>query len=201
MSAGLLVLPGAVLGAVMAPIGGSLLDRFGPRTPILVGAVITLVSCIALAARGTSLSTGWMATFYFVFMLGFGMAYANTQTHAMAHVDGPLTADGTALMNTVQQFFGAIAMTILATIVSMTQAGLTSANPGFAPATTRGVFIGFIVVAVIVAAALGLELVAMRHSRITSGTQAITAEEIIEADEIEAAVLAEMGDSAQVSGR
>ena len=154
-----------------------------------------------LAARGTSLSTGWMATFYFVFMLGFGMAYANTQTHAMAHVDGPLTADGTALMNTVQQFFGAIAMTILATIVSMTQAGLTSANPGFAPATARGVFIGFIVVAVIVAAALGLELVAMRHSRITSGTQAITAEEIIEADEIEAAVLAEMGDSAQVSGR
>ena len=70
-----------------------------------------------------------------------------------------------------------------------------------APATARGVFIGFIVVAVIVAAALGLELVAMRHSRITSGTQAITAEEIIEADEIEAAVLAEMGDSAQVSGR
>ena len=41
----------------------------------------------------------------------------------------------------------------------------------------------------------------MRHSRITSGTQAITAEEIIKADEIEAAVLAEMGDSAQVSGR
>ena len=117
----------------------------------------------------------------------------------MAHVDGPLTADGTALMNTVQQFFGAIAMTILATIVSMTQAGLTSANPGFCSGDRARVFIGFIVVAVIVAAALGLELVAMRHSRITSGTQAITAEEIIEADEIEAAVLAEMGDSAQVS--
>ena len=185
----------------MAPIGGSLLDRFGPRTPILVGAVITLVSCITLAARGTSLSTGWMATFYFMFMLGFGLAYANTQTHAMAHVDDPLTADGTALMNTVQQFFGAIAMTVLATIVSMTQAGLTSADPDFAPATARGVFIGFIVVAVVVAAALGFELVAMRHSRITSGAQAITAEEIIETDEIEAAVLAEMGDSAQVSGR
>ena len=83
-------------------------------------------------------------------------------------------------MNTVQQFFGAIAMTVLATIVSMTQAGLTSANPGFAPATARGVFIGFIVVAIVVAAALGFELLAMRHSRITSGTQAITAEEIIE---------------------
>ena len=104
-------------------------------------------------------------------------------------------------MNTVQQFFGAIAMTVLATIVSMTQAGLTSTDAGFAPATARGVLIGFIVVAVIVAAALGFELLAMRHSRITSGTQAITAEEIIEADEIEADVLAEMGDSAQVSGR
>ena len=100
----------------------------------------------------------------FVFMMGFGMAYTNTQTHAMAHVDGPLTADGTALTNTVQQFFGAIAMTILATIVSMTQSGLTSADAGFAPATTRGVFIGFIVVAVIVAAAFGFELAAMRHS-------------------------------------
>ena len=100
----------------------------------------------------------------FVFMMEFGTAYANTQTHAMAHVDGPLTADGTALINTVQQFFGAIAMTILATIVSMTQSGLTSADAGFAPATAHGVFIGFIVVAVIVAAAFGFELAAMRHS-------------------------------------
>ncbi len=137
----------------------------------------------------------------FVFMMEFGMAYANTQTHAMAHVDGPLTADGTALINTVQQFFGAIAMTILATIVSMTQSGLTSADAGFAPATAHGVFIGFIVVAVIVAAAFGFELAAMRHSRFTFGAQAMTAEDMIEADEIEAAVLAEMGDSAQVSGR
>ena len=206
MSAGVLVLPGAILGAVMSLIGGSLLDRFGPRTPIFVGSVIILVACVAAAAQGTSLSGVWMSASYFVFMLGFGMAFANTQTHAMAHVDGPLTADGTALMNTVQQFFGAIAMTILATIMSMTQAGLTTADAGFASATARGVFIGFVVVAVIAAAALGFELLAMRHSRIASGAQAITAEEMIEADEIEAdkietAVLAEIGDSAQVSGR
>ena len=59
----------------------------------------------------------------------------------------------------------------------------------------------FIVVAVIVAAAFGFELAAMRHSRFTFGAQAMTAEDMIEADEIKAAVLAEMGDSAQVSGR
>lgn len=58
-----------------------------------------------------------------------------------------------------------------------------------------------IVVALIVAAAFGFELVAMRHSHFTFGAQAMTAEDTIEADEIEAAVLAEMGDSAQVSGR
>lgn len=199
MKAGVLVLPGAILGAVMSLIGGSLLDRFGPRTPILVGSVIILVACVAVAVHGTSLSSAWMAASYFVFMLGFGMAFANTQTHAMAHVDGPLTANGTALMNTVQQFFGAIAMTILATIVSMTQAGLTPADAGFAPATARGVFIGFVVVAVIVVAALGFELAAMHHSRIISGRRAITAEEMIEADEIEVAILSEMGDSAQVT--
>ncbi|MGP1498668.1 MAG: hypothetical protein ACTTI9_09145 [Schaalia odontolytica] len=55
--------------------------------------------------------------------------------------------------------------------------------------------------AVIVAAAFGFELAAMRHSRFTFGAQAMTAEDMIEADETEAAVLAEMGDSAQVSGR
>ena len=59
----------------------------------------------------------------------------------------------------------------------------------------------FIVVAVIVAAAFGFELAAMRHSRFTFGAQAMTAEDMIEADETKAAVLAEMGDSAQVSGR
>ena len=175
MQAGMLVLPGAVLGGVMAPISGSLLDRFGPRTPIVAGAGIALVAAVMLAARGSHLNGYWMAAFYFLFMFGFGLAYTNTQTHAMAHASRELTADGTALMNTVQQFFGAVAMTILSTVVAMAQVGTQSGTASYMEATSSGVFYGFVVVAVVVAVALGFEWMSMRTSRMVGAASASSA--------------------------
>ncbi|WP_022868191.1 MFS transporter [Schaalia vaccimaxillae] len=173
LQAGLLVLPGAVLGGLMAPVSGSLLDRFGPRTPILAGSGVALVATVMLAIRGTALDGMWMAAFYFLFMFGFGLAYTNTQTHAMAHAQRELTADGTALMNTIQQFFGAVSMTILATVVALSQAGTTAGSDAYMGATSTGVFYGFVIVAVIVAVALAFEWASMRSSKMVALSRSI----------------------------
>ena len=37
---GFVVFPGAILGSLFTPLGGRLLDRFGPKKPILFGCII-----------------------------------------------------------------------------------------------------------------------------------------------------------------
>lgn len=153
MTAGLLVLPGAVIGALLAPVAGSFYDRFGPAVPIMAGCAFALAGTAGLALAGTGMTTALMAILFFVFMLGFGLAYTNTQTLGMGGVERALTADGTALMNTCQQFLGAMSMTVLSTVLAMSQAGTARGTAAYARATARGGAVSFTIVAAVVALA------------------------------------------------
>lgn len=149
LQAGLTVLPGALIGAALAPVGGAMLDRFGAQLPIVLGTSVAFVGSALLALAGSSLAIGGVVAFYLVFMLGFGITYANTQTHAMQAVARKFTVDGTAVMNTAQQFSGAVAMTILATIVTIAQGKEQLGAPAFAAATANGVGYALLVVALV----------------------------------------------------
>lgn len=163
LSAGLIILPGAALGAVLAPLGGMVLDRLGARIPILGGAVVALCGTLVLVLA--SASTVGMVLGYVVFMVGFGLTFANTQTHAMSHVSGPETPDGTALINTSQQFFGAMSMTVLSTVLSMGQAGSLAGSAQYAAATVSAGRVGFVVVACAMALAALAQVRALRAPR------------------------------------
>ena len=154
MAAGLLVLPGTVLGALFAPLGGMLLDRIGARLPILTGTCVALLGVVLLGLFGHHAGLFLLGLGYFVYMFGFGLSYANTQTYGMHHVEHHLSPDATALMNTCQQFTGALAMTVLSTIVAVAQGSERTGSAAYRAATTRGVVTGFWVVAALVAVAL-----------------------------------------------
>lgn len=164
MTAGLLVLPGAAIGAVLAPVAGNLYDRFGPAVPITIGCTVALAATVGLAVIGTGLTTALMAGLYFAFMLGFGLTYTNTQTLGMSGVERSLTADGTALMNTCQQFLGAMSMTVLSTVLAMHQVGTQQGSAAFADASARGGAVCFIIIAAVVAIAFVAERLAIRAS-------------------------------------
>lgn len=164
MTAGLLVLPGAAIGAVLAPVAGNLYDRFGPAVPITVGCTIALLCTVGMAVIGAGLTTVLMALLYFGFMLGFGLTYTNTQTLGMSGVERSLTADGTALMNTCQQFLGAMSMTVLSTVLAIHQAGTAQGTAAFADASARGGAVCFAIIAAVVALAFAAERLAIRAS-------------------------------------
>lgn len=160
LSAGLIILPGAALGAVLAPLGGIVLDRMGARVPILGGVVLALCGTLVLVL--VSSSTAGMVVGYVVFMAGFGMTFAKTQTHAMSHVSGPETPDGTALINTSQQFFGAMSMTVLSTVLAIGQGGALAGSSAYAADTVSAGRIGFAVVACAMALATFAQVRALR---------------------------------------
>lgn len=153
--AGVLVLPGALLGAAMDPVAGSLLDKFGPVRPMSVAmaaALLGTVSMVVLIGPGSNVIM--IGACYFIYMVGFSMCFANTMTCGMAPVHPEFKADGNALFNTFQQLSGAVGTTVMSVCLGMAQSGHGQVgSASFVAATQRGMHWGFIVLALAVAGA------------------------------------------------
>lgn len=103
---------------------------------------------------------------YFVYMLGFSMCFANTMTCGMAVLPPELKADGNALFNTFQQLSGAVATTVMAVFLGVAQAGHGSAGDvEFVTATQSGAHWGFVFLAVVMACAMLADLRAFASKR------------------------------------
>ncbi|MEJ6348020.1 MFS transporter [Holzapfeliella sp. He02] len=118
--AGLILLPGAVLGAVMSPISGILLDRLGAKKPIVTGVILTIIPLLILSIFAYNLSDMFITILYTIIMLGVGLSYGNIMTQGLSYLPGEMKADGNAILTTVQQFSGAIATVIVSTIIDST---------------------------------------------------------------------------------
>ncbi|OZG65970.1 multidrug MFS transporter [Bifidobacterium eulemuris] len=161
MAAGLVILPGALIGALLAPVGGAMLDRFGPARPICVATAVALlgVALMAMLVDGSS-SLPQLAVFYVVYMLGFPMAFSNIMTSGLSDLPDELTADGNALFSTFQQLAGAAGTTTMSVILAIAQSGSgvgEIGSAGYRAATVEGAHHAFLVllaVVVIVACSL-----------------------------------------------
>lgn len=124
-TAGCLLVPGCVLGAVLLPIGGKILDHVGPRPPIVFGNLCIFAAALLFAAFGTRLTLVPIVAFYLLYTLGQGVYFGNTMTNGLAHLAPEVSADGNALINTLQQLAGAVGTTFVSTIVASAQVGAT----------------------------------------------------------------------------
>ncbi|WP_164515866.1 MFS transporter [Bifidobacterium dolichotidis] len=120
---GLLVLPGALIGAFFAPVGGMLYDRFGARGPILIPMSFSLLALVFMFVFARTLSPFGLAFLYFVFGLGYSLSISNIMTDGIAGIPPQFTTDGTAVFQTSLQIGGAFGMTIFSTIIAVAQAG------------------------------------------------------------------------------
>lgn len=116
--AGLILLPGAVLGAIISPLSGILLDKVGAKKPILSGSCLILISLIALTMNSAHVSDLFFIITYTLIMIGIGLSYGNIMTKALSYLQNERKADGNAILTTVQQFAGAIGTVIVATIIT-----------------------------------------------------------------------------------
>lgn len=122
--AGLVVLPAGFAGAVFAPLGGKILDRFGARRPILLGMTLCFLSLLVFAVISRQMSNGIIATVYCFYMAGMGMCMGSVMTSALRTISFSETVQGNAILNTLQQFAGAMGTSIAAMIVASSQAQL-----------------------------------------------------------------------------
>ncbi|KOY71065.1 MFS transporter [Apilactobacillus kunkeei] len=133
--AGLILLPGAILGAIISPLSGALLDKLGAKKPILSGSGLIIISLLILTFTSSHISDGMFLALYSLIMIGIGLSYGNIMTKALSFLQNEIQADGNAILTTIQQFAGAIGTVIVATIITkVDNLNLGSATIGFAVA-------------------------------------------------------------------
>lgn len=142
--AGLMVLPGAALGAVFAPLSGSLLDKYGAVKPIAAGLTFGIIGLILFMVLGTHLSSVMILVIYLIYMLCLGLTFGNLMTSGLSTLDKKTTTDGNAVFNTIQQISGAISTSIVAAIVTISQLGSKNLADGTATGSEHGFILLFI---------------------------------------------------------
>ncbi|PJM74679.1 DHA2 family efflux MFS transporter permease subunit [Bifidobacterium simiarum] len=112
----LILLPGAVIGAICAPMIGNALKSHFPPTFIIFGLFgVTVMDVVMVMLSGRIWA---VAVAYALFMACSGFVLVPDQTHALNQLPMRLNADGSAVMNTVQQMAGAIGTAVASTLIS-----------------------------------------------------------------------------------
>ena len=155
MVAALILLPGAVVGAIFAPLVGSALKSHFPPKFIACGFVAVAIMDIVMLLNSAN---EWVvAIAYALYMAASGFVLVPDQTHALNQLPAEMNADGSAVMNTVQQLAGAIGTAVASTLIAEFFAANRAAGMKSAAAYVSGfsgsvwVFFGMAVVGEILA--------------------------------------------------
>ncbi|MCW4387635.1 MFS transporter [Limosilactobacillus oris] len=163
LALGFLLFQLVALGAITGPFGGRLLDQWGARRPVLAGSGLSWLAVIGLAfLAGGLLSNGLIVFLYACFMLGIGLSFGNIMTSALASLPDAENGDGNAILNTLQQFSGAVGTSVVSAIVAASQ---RNHQLSLAQTTATGTQHALVVLVVVLAAELVIVAVTLPRTQ------------------------------------
>ncbi|MFD5821464.1 DHA2 family efflux MFS transporter permease subunit [Nesterenkonia xinjiangensis] len=126
LTTGLLMLPGGVLMALLAPIVGRLYDRIGPKPLVVPGAALLIVALFLMSLLGPDSSVWSVLTLHLVLSFGLACLFTPAFTTAMNPLPQPLYSHGSAVLNTLQQLAAAVGTALLVTVMGLGAAAAAS---------------------------------------------------------------------------
>ncbi|MEW8986889.1 MAG: DHA2 family efflux MFS transporter permease subunit, partial [Bacillus sp. (in: firmicutes)] len=118
MDAGLMLLPGAILMALMSPLTGKLFDQFGGRILAILGLSITVITTYLFSKLALDTGYYYLMGLNAVRMLGMSMVMMPVSTNGLNQLPKRLYPHGTAMNNTLNQVSGAIGTALLVTVMT-----------------------------------------------------------------------------------
>lgn len=119
--AGLVLLPGSVFGACLAPFAGRLADGQGFAKPVTFGGSLLLIGALCFVIFQSRLTPLLVMTFFIILRVGFNFAFGNTISNASVLVAARNSADVNSIFNMVQQFAGSLGTGFLAAVLAVFQ--------------------------------------------------------------------------------
>ncbi|SEQ94916.1 MDR family MFS transporter [Arthrobacter sp. OV608] len=158
LAVGLMLLPGGLLMGAVAPVVGSLFDRFGPAPLMIPG-----IAAVALALWGMTIfdadtSVPWVIAVHMTLNLGLGFTITPLFTSALGSLPASLYPYGSATTGTVQQVAGAAGTALFVTLMSVQVAAQLEDGATAVQAAVAGVHSAFLVGAIVATAAVVLAL-------------------------------------------
>lgn len=141
---GIIMFPGGVMNAIVSAVSGRMYDHVGAQMPARIGFIISMVGALMLAFTTTQSAIWYVILAHVILMIGAPLAMSPSQTYGLNSLTGPIAADGSAIMNTLQQIVGAIATAIATSLLGIGQAAyMTSGANHAAGAFVNGAHYGF----------------------------------------------------------
>ncbi len=128
VQAGITIVPIALMTVILSPISGRMVGRSGPRTPLLIAGIASLLACSMLVGLGPSTPMAWLVAAYVVFGTGFGFVNAPITNAAVSGMPREQAGVAAAIATTSRQFGQAIGVAIVGAIVASSAAGATEAG-------------------------------------------------------------------------
>lgn len=116
--AGLILLPGSAMNAILSPVVGKLFDQFGAKKFLPLGFLLTFSASLLFIFTISAHTPVWQIILAnTIFFIGISMIIMPAQTNGLNQLPRELYADGAAVMSTLQQIAGgtgtALAITLM----------------------------------------------------------------------------------------
>lgn len=117
--AGLLLLPGAIINAMLSPVTGKLFDKFGAKPLFILGTGLIALSMLAVIDLSPETTTAYILVRTILLRIGLAFITMPLNTAALNSLPKELASHGSAINNTVRQLAGAIGTAVIMTIYSI----------------------------------------------------------------------------------
>lgn len=134
--AGLLLLPGALVNALMSPVTGKLYDRFGAKPLFIIGLLFIIPSMWAVTDLSESTTYMYLMVRTICLRIGLSFITMPLNTAGLNALPKQLGTHGTAVNNTVRQIAGAIGTAVVITIYTVQAKSHAAAVMQSDPSTT-----------------------------------------------------------------
>ncbi len=132
LDTGLLLLPQALMAAVLMPIGGRLSDRIGPRPVVMTGLAVLAVSGVVLAQVNAETSVAVIIGAMLMRGVAMSLAMMPGMSAGLARIPRELTSRASSITNTAQRVGQSVGLALLVTFLSA-QTGTAASQATCAP--------------------------------------------------------------------
>lgn len=126
---GLILLPGALITALLSPLSGRLYDKYGPRYLTLTGILLTTVGTFSLSMVTLNTPIWLVVVSQLIRQLGLVIVLMPIQTEAFNALPLSLMPDGSAMFTTVRQLAASFGTAALVTVMTQVVVHAGKAHP------------------------------------------------------------------------
>lgn len=139
---GIVLLPGGIMNAVFSLISGRLYDKIGARIPALCGFFLSAIGTALLLTTSTDTPIWLVILCHIILLIGVPLAMSPSQTSGLNSLPQHLATDGSTILNTMQQVWGAICTAVATSLLGIGKSSFIGEDPTGAISFTNGFHYG-----------------------------------------------------------